>query len=598
MNVFRLSSLAEKILKSQLKLAAIQSYQEIVPKVEEKQQKIESKEEEEEESYSSDESMGIIDVSSPEFNLLPEVVKQEILIKMRQRRKDFTDPTLYDSSIDTMEFSKIQIKNVVKRNAVTAMMDKLKENSGRKVQRLASDSNKEYMLIKNPKQIGWTLGNTEELDDHENEEFLRVQTDSFYLEIGAEKEDFTKFMEAVEPSFSDDEEITSKVEDRKLEIKETRIFVKKEESIIKKESTLDEPFIAPGNEPSEEGDSSKIYSDSSEEESALQENEQFAGRDLTLEEHKQFVEKKEFNLFDEKEETTRFVELENNPPENQNISLPPSDEESSTESLDSIQGEEAKRLLTTEDIEEIANLSDPEDFKSKINLLQEDIQIMKRTSGTLERYIAGVDRDITEDVIELLEILGLPYVIGPAEAEAQCSFLQRNGLVDGIATDDSDSLVFGGDMVYRHLFTPGKETVVYQKAIIESKLGFDTAKLIDLAQLLGCDYCVGVKGIGPVKAQLLLNHFSSLQQVDAWIEGAAIDSKLDAAVLKLKDLIQKPTDNPQVRYAFENPEVSTDLQAFEWKPFKMDQLQRLLTAKLKWQSDYITKYFDKINRAS
>ena len=33
--------------------------------------------------------------------------------------------------------------------------------------------------------------------------------------------------------------------------------------------------------------------------------------------------------------------------------------------------------------------------------------------------------------MELLHMFGLPYIIAPAEAEAQCAWLDINGLVDG-----------------------------------------------------------------------------------------------------------------------------------------------------------------------
>lgn len=42
---------------------------------------------------------------------------------------------------------------------------------------------------------------------------------------------------------------------------------------------------------------------------------------------------------------------------------------------------------------------------------------------------------------------GLPYVVAPYEADAQLAFLEHEGLVDGILTEDSDLLVFGCQVV-------------------------------------------------------------------------------------------------------------------------------------------------------
>lgn len=50
---------------------------------------------------------------------------------------------------------------------------------------------------------------------------------------------------------------------------------------------------------------------------------------------------------------------------------------------------------------------------------------------------------------ELLTMFGLPYIIAPTEAEAQCAWLEQAGLVDGVITDDNDAFLFGGQRVYR-----------------------------------------------------------------------------------------------------------------------------------------------------
>ena len=48
-------------------------------------------------------------------------------------------------------------------------------------------------------------------------------------------------------------------------------------------------------------------------------------------------------------------------------------------------------------------------------------------------------------------MFGLPYIIAPMEAEAQCAWLDANGLVDGVVTDDNDAFLFGARRVYRCL---------------------------------------------------------------------------------------------------------------------------------------------------
>jgi hypothetical protein len=47
------------------------------------------------------------------------------------------------------------------------------------------------------------------------------------------------------------------------------------------------------------------------------------------------------------------------------------------------------------------------------------------------------------------QLFGIPYIIAPQEAEAQCAWLDTADLVDGVITDDNDVFLFGARTVYR-----------------------------------------------------------------------------------------------------------------------------------------------------
>lgn len=58
-------------------------------------------------------------------------------------------------------------------------------------------------------------------------------------------------------------------------------------------------------------------------------------------------------------------------------------------------------------------------------------------------------------------MFGLPYIIAPMEAEAQCAYMEMTNLVDGVVTDDSDVFLFGARSVYKNIFDDRKYVETY-----------------------------------------------------------------------------------------------------------------------------------------
>jgi hypothetical protein len=70
----------------------------------------------------------------------------------------------------------------------------------------------------------------------------------------------------------------------------------------------------------------------------------------------------------------------------------------------------------------------------------------------MERDMSTITDEMKEDILNLLQLCGIPWLESPSEAEAQCAALEELGLVDGIVTEDSDIFVFGGRKVYKVSF--------------------------------------------------------------------------------------------------------------------------------------------------
>ncbi|KAK9741356.1 hypothetical protein RND81_03G099400 [Saponaria officinalis] len=160
-------------------------------------------------------------------------------------------------------------------------------------------------------------------------------------------------------------------------------------------------------------------------------------------------------------------------------------------------------------------------LEDELLVLGKEYKDLENEQRKHERNAESVNSEMFVECQELLQMFGLPYIIAPMEAEAQCAFLELANLVDGVVTDDSDVFLFGAQSVFKNIFDDRKYVETYLLKDIESELGLNTEKLIRMALLLGSDYTEGVSGIGIVNAIEVVNAFpedDGLLKFREWVE--------------------------------------------------------------------------------
>ncbi|CAO3607224.1 unnamed protein product [Cunninghamella blakesleeana] len=212
---------------------------------------------------------------------------------------------------------------------------------------------------------------------------------------------------------------------------------------------------------------------------------------------------------------------------------------------------------------------------------------------------------MVQEIQELLQLFGIPYLVSPMEAEAQCSFLLENKLVDGVVTDDSDVFLFGGNRIYKNMFHQQKYVECYLLNDIDREMQLDRKKLIQLAFLLGSDYTSGIPGIGPVTAMEILSAFQNTNDNDGsgddvedsveeplirfknWYEGDKDDTDFQKKLRnKLKHLdIPDDFPNPLIKEAYYDPVVDKSLENFVWLPPQLDSLRVYLMKSFSWSEE-------------
>lgn len=74
-------------------------------------------------------------------------------------------------------------------------------------------------------------------------------------------------------------------------------------------------------------------------------------------------------------------------------------------------------------------------MNTSLEALQEEDALMREEENRRERDMDQVTDEMIEEVMQLLQLFGIPYLRAPAEAEAQAAELEKLGLVDGVVTE-------------------------------------------------------------------------------------------------------------------------------------------------------------------
>ncbi|RDL33877.1 putative DNA repair endonuclease rad2 [Venustampulla echinocandica] len=199
-----------------------------------------------------------------------------------------------------------------------------------------------------------------------------------------------------------------------------------------------------------------------------------------------------------------------------------------------------------------------------------------KETGTAEdiekfsRRTVRVTREHNAECQRLLKLMGIPYLIAPTEAEAQCAVLARAGKVYAAASEDMDTLCFDSPVLLRHLTFSEQRKEPIQEIFLEKVLAgldMDRKQFVDLCILLGCDYLDPIPKVGPHTALKLIREYKTLEN---FVEAVQNDPKskytipedwpfADARELFLNPDV-RPADAPECEFKWEAPDIDGLIQ--------------------------------------
>ena len=186
---------------------------------------------------------------------------------------------------------------------------------------------------------------------------------------------------------------------------------------------------------------------------------------------------------------------------------------------------------------------------------EEKIKYFKRTVSISKKQI--------DECKELLDLMGIPYVQAPQEADAQCAQLVKSGIAIGVLTEDMDILTFGAS-IYRNLTSFKKDHIQINLDDILTNLNLSYEQFVELCILFGCDYN---------------DHFKDIDSTTIYNKYIKYKNISDTLLALNKTItIDEMNNYYSYKNYFINPPVH-NITKIELKPPNIEELDKLLVGR-------------------
>jgi flap endonuclease-1 len=186
-----------------------------------------------------------------------------------------------------------------------------------------------------------------------------------------------------------------------------------------------------------------------------------------------------------------------------------------------------------------------------------------------------LDEGMIEESKKLVESMGIPLIQASSEGEAQSAYMVEMGDAWACASQDYDTLLFGGERLIRNFAVSRsrklKDTTVTLdiEFISLSKflknLGINREQLVEMSILIGTDFFPGVKGIGQKTGLELIKKHESIENI----------LKRNITVGG-KDIVLEKELVEEIKNIFLNPDVRKDYTIPKPKKINFERIQELL----------------------
>jgi flap endonuclease-1 len=200
-----------------------------------------------------------------------------------------------------------------------------------------------------------------------------------------------------------------------------------------------------------------------------------------------------------------------------------------------------------------------------------------------------------EESKKLINYFGIPIVDASSEGEAQSAYLVQLGDAWACASQDYDTLLFGGERLIRNFAVSRTVKVRDTSKTLDIEyislgkflehLKISREQLVEMGVLIGTDFFPGIKGIGQHTALDLVKEYGSLENIlksNIKVRGKEIN--IDMKVID------------QIKQIFLNPDIKKEYPKLVWKKIEYEKIQELLIEQHNFSTQRVNNALERLKK--
>lgn len=174
-----------------------------------------------------------------------------------------------------------------------------------------------------------------------------------------------------------------------------------------------------------------------------------------------------------------------------------------------------------------------------------DVKIVEAYLDKIRAQVIRITEDDLKMAKQLFDILQVPYLQADDEAERFASQLCVRGIVDAVASEDTDVLAYGTPIFITKINTTDETCVEIHHETLMETMNLTPDQFTDLCIMCGTDYNNNMKGVGPETSYKLLVDYGSIEEIEKIIDKKTGSPKYNSECLKyerVRELFSVPEE--------------------------------------------------------